>query len=67
MWPLPTLGGGEGFPRHMNELGQIAGFSVTTEGALHAALWTPVRGPLAVRGAKKGSADMKAGRPGEAR
>jgi probable HAF family extracellular repeat protein len=67
MWPLPTLGGGEGFPRHMNDLGQIAGFSVTAEGALHAALWTPVRGPLAVRGAKNGSAALNAGRPSGAR
>src|SRR5262245_54366907 len=67
MWPLPTLGGGEGFPRHMNELSQIVGFSTTEEGTLHAALWTPVRGPLAVPHTRKGSADMVAGRPGEAR
>jgi probable HAF family extracellular repeat protein len=46
MRALPTLGGGQGFPRHMNEFGQIVGFSVTAQGALHAALWTPVVGPL---------------------
>lgn len=43
MQPLPTLGGGQGLPREMNESGQIAGFSVTAEGGLRAALWTPTR------------------------
>ena len=45
---LPTLRGGQGYPRHLNEFGQIAGFSTTGTGALRAALWTPTAGPLTV-------------------
>jgi probable HAF family extracellular repeat protein len=67
MWRLPTLGGGEGFPRDMNELSQIVGFSTNEDGTLRAALWTPVRGPLALPNTRKGSADMVPGRPGGAR
>jgi hypothetical protein len=67
MRSLPTLGGGEGFPRHMNEFGQIVGFSTNAEGTLRAALWTPVAGPLAVTGTNMGSANMDTKRPGEAR
>jgi uncharacterized membrane protein len=46
MQRLPTLGGGQGAPQHVNELGQIAGFSTTAEGAVRAALWTPTVGSL---------------------
>lgn len=49
---LPTLGGGQGFPRHMNEFGQIVGFSTNEAGTVRAALWTPVAGPLAVAGSR---------------
>ena len=38
---LPTLGGEQGQPLGVNEFGQIAGNSVTAEGATRAALWTP--------------------------
>jgi hypothetical protein len=62
---LPTLGGGQGFPRHMNEFGQIVGFSTNEQGTIRAALWTPVAGPLAVADTKKGSADMDAAESGE--
>jgi probable HAF family extracellular repeat protein len=64
---LPTLAGGQGSPRHMNEFGQIVGFSTNEEGTLRAALWTPVAGPLAVAGTSKGSAAEDAGESGEAR
>jgi len=38
---LPTLGGSQGQPRDVNELGVIAGASVTSNGAVRAALWEP--------------------------
>jgi hypothetical protein len=41
MHRLPTLGGDHGQPLDVNEFGQIAGNSVTAQGATHAALWTP--------------------------
>ena len=44
----PRFEGGQGYTRHLNEFGQIAGFSITGTGALRAALWTPTAGPLAV-------------------
>ena len=49
---LPTLGGGQGFPRQMNEFGQIVGFSTNEARTVRAALWTPVAGPLAVAGSR---------------
>jgi probable HAF family extracellular repeat protein len=37
--PLPTLGGGQGQARDVNEMGQIAGTSVAADGSASAALW----------------------------
>jgi hypothetical protein len=42
----------------MNEFGQIVGFSANEQGIPHAAVWTPIAGPLAVTG-NKGSAERK--------
>jgi hypothetical protein len=41
---LPTLGGGQGYPRDLNESGQLVGFGLNALQELHATLWTPVAG-----------------------
>jgi hypothetical protein len=48
MQPLPTLGGAGGEAEELNEFGQIAGVSTKRNGEIHATLWTPRTGPLAV-------------------
>ena len=45
---LPTLGGGQGFPRDLNESGQLVGFGVNALQELHATLWTPSAGSVAI-------------------
>ena len=39
MQDLGTLGGGYSWANAINELGEIAGYSATSAGEAHAALW----------------------------
>ena len=48
---LPTLGGGQGYPRDLNESGQLVGFGVNALQELHATLWAPSAGSSAVHAA----------------
>jgi probable HAF family extracellular repeat protein len=63
MRPLPTFGGRSGSAFYLNEVGQIVGYTRTTQGTLHATLWTPTAGSLAVGSTDPGAAAEVAAPP----